>query len=61
MVPDLVLGVLGLDFLAPDVLVLGVLGLGHRAQSEAYKPSHRKCMKICSHRRNFLYSSPDLE
>lgn len=61
VVQHLALGVLGLEFLAPDVLAPGVLVLGHKAQSEAYKPSHRKCMKVCSHRRSSLYSSPDLE
>lgn len=61
VVQDLGFGVPGLEFLAPDVLVPGVLALDRTAQSEACKPSHRKCMKVYSHRRSSLYSSPDLE
>lgn len=54
------LGELVLDFLGPEDLVPGVLALDRTARSEACKPSHRKCMKVCSHRRSRLYSSPDL-
>lgn len=54
------LGVLVLEFLEPDDLVPGVLALDRTALSEACKPYHRKCMKVCSHRRSRLYSSPDL-
>lgn len=61
MVQVLALGVLVLDLLEPDFLVPGVLALDRTAQSEAYKSSHRKCIKVRSHRRSLLHSSPDLE